>query len=110
MNKLLALLFVCSTVFSIQSMAAEPSAAPEPPDIPPPVVSGETLEPDVTIIKKEEGTLYEYRVNGLLYMVKVVPQLGPPYYMLDRDGDGEFDSRGSDPTNVSVPQWVLFRW
>ncbi|MCG7946901.1 MAG: DUF2782 domain-containing protein [Candidatus Thiodiazotropha endolucinida] len=30
--------------------------------------------------------------------------------MSDRDGDGEFDSRSNDPTNISVPQWILLRW
>lgn len=104
-------------LWSLQSLAEvaeatlpEPPDAPEPPEIPPALVDGEAIEPDVTIIKKEEGTIYEYRINGQLYMVKVQPQVGPAYYLVDRDGDGEFDSRSSDPTNISVPQWILLRW
>ncbi|MEW8505912.1 MAG: DUF2782 domain-containing protein [Candidatus Thiodiazotropha sp.] len=87
-------------------------AVPEPPELPLPeiIVDGEVIEPEVTIIKHEEGTIYEYRIDGQLYMVKVQPDAGPPYYMVDRDGDGEFDSRSSDPTNISVPQWILMRW
>ncbi|MEW7974365.1 MAG: DUF2782 domain-containing protein [Candidatus Thiodiazotropha endolucinida] len=93
-------------------IAAEEQGEPEPPEVPLPelVVDGEVIEPEVTIIKREEGTIYEYRINGQLYMVKVQPDAGPPYYMVDRDGDGEFDSRSTDPTNISVPQWILMRW
>jgi hypothetical protein len=91
---------------------AQEQDVPAPPDIPLPevTVDGEVIEPDVTIIKREEGTIYEYRINGQLYMVKIQPDAGPPYYMVDRDGDGEFDSRSNDPTNISVPQWILMRW
>jgi hypothetical protein len=86
--------------------------APEPPELPLPemTVDDEVIEPDVTIIKKDEGTIYEYRINGQLYMVKIQPVKGPAYYLVDRDGDGEFDSRSDDPTNISVPQWILMRW
>jgi hypothetical protein len=93
-------------------VAAEPAVTPEPPEMPLPdvIVDGDVIEPDVKIIKREEGTLYEYRINGQLYMVKVQPVKGPAYYMVDRDGDGEFDVRSTDPTNISVPQWILMRW
>ena len=87
-------------------------AVPAPPDLPLPdvIVNGEVIEPEVKIIKQEEGTIYEYRINGQLYMVKIQPVKGPAYYLVDRDGDGEFDSRSTDPTNISVPQWILMRW
>ena len=105
----------------VGAMAAEPAqptqkapdaAAPEPPELPPQdvIVNGEVIEPEVKIIKREDSTIYEYRINGQLYMVKVQPVVGPPYYLVDRNGDGEFDSRSSDPTNISVPQWILLRW
>ncbi|PVV15880.1 MAG: hypothetical protein B6D82_02520 [gamma proteobacterium symbiont of Ctena orbiculata] len=99
-------------LLSAGSHAAEDEAVPEPPELPLPeiVVDGEVIEPEVTIIKREEGMIYEYRINGQLYMVKVQPDAGPPYYMVDRDGDGEFDSRSTDPTNISVPKWILMRW
>jgi len=99
-------------LINLSALAADPEAVPEPPEIPLPdvVVDGEVIEPEVTIIKREEGTIYEYRINGQLYMVKVQPMKGPAYYMVDRDGDGEFDARPTDPTNISVPQWILMRW
>ena len=99
-------------VLSLSLPAAGQEAVPEPPELPLPdvIVDGEVIEPEVKIIKSEEGTIYEYRVNGQLYMVKVQPVKGPAYYMVDRDGDGEFDSRSTDPTSISVPQWILMRW
>ncbi len=94
------------------AVAAGQEAVPEPPELPLPdvIVDGQVIEPEVKIIKQEEGTIYEYRINGQLYMVKVQPIKGPAYYLVDRDGDGEFDSRSTDPTNISVPQWILMRW
>ncbi len=82
----------------------------EPPEIPQQVESGEVLEPDVTIRKSEEETHYEYRINGQLYMVKVVPNVGPAYYLVDTDGDGTLESREQAIDEISVPRWVLFSW
>lgn len=83
---------------------------PEPPDLPDPLETGENIEPQVTIIRKDDAVVEEYRVNGFLYMVKVTPAVGPAYYMVDNDGDGRMDSRRSDLDDVIVPQWVLFTW
>lgn len=81
--------------------------APAIPDSP---VVGDPVEPQVTIIETEEEIIYEYRVRGLLYMVKIDPIIGQPYYLLDTDGDGRMDVQDSSPNDISVPQWVLFTW
>lgn len=82
--------------------------APAPPSI---VDSGESLEPEVTIIRKKDTTYEEYRINGNLYMVKVTPAIGPSYYLLDQDGDGQMDTNMSEIyDNFVVPQWVIFSW
>lgn len=73
----------------------------------------EELEPTVTIKEQSEVTVYEYRLNGLLYGVKVVPKNAPAYYLIDVDGDGLMDWRRSDlasPEINRIPGWVLFRW
>jgi len=90
----------------------QPQAAPEPPDIPDAVQSGQPLEPEVTIIHKKEATIEEYRVNGNLYMVKVTPKVGLPYYLIDTDGNGSLETRrqGGLRNTMSVPQWILFSW
>jgi hypothetical protein len=54
--------------------------------------------------------IYEYRSKGKLYMVKIDPLAGAPYYLFDSDGDGELDAREDRGPNLSVPQWLLFRW
>jgi len=65
-------------------------------------------DPEVTIIQRPDMTITEYRSGGRLYMVKVDPDVGPPYYLIDRDGDGAWDDRmGPD---ISVPQWTIFEW
>ena len=84
--------------------------APEPPILPDPVESGEALEPEITIIRRDDATITEYRVNGNLYKVKIVPVVGPAYYLIDRDGDGQMEGRSSIYDDIIVPQWVLFRW
>lgn len=95
------------------ALVATSGLASEGPEAPPPparVESGETLEPEVTIIESDKGTLYEYRINGNLYMIKVQPMAGPPYYLLDTNGDGIMDAREDRPYNTGIPQWVLLSW
>jgi hypothetical protein len=86
------------------------NAFPEAPSIPSAVYQGETVEPEITIIETEKELIYEYRVRGQLYMVKVQPQIGPPYYLMDTTGDGELDVREDRVWSNSIPQWVLFSW
>lgn len=80
------------------------------PPLPPALAGDESFDPEVTIIKKTNEVHYEYRVNGQVYMVRIEPDIGPAYYLLDSNGDGELDVRENDPRNISVPQWILFRW
>ena len=84
---------------------------PEMPDVPPPVKDGENMEPDVTIKRKGKDLIEEYRINNRLYMVKIKPAVGPAYYLVDTDGDGNMDVRRSEAEKqIQVPQWVLFSW
>ena len=39
------------------------------------------IEPAVTLRERENRTVEEYRVNGNLYMVKITPSVGAPYYL-----------------------------
>ena len=68
-------------------------------------------QPEVTIVQRKDAKVEEYRLNGRLYMVKVIPFVGPPYYFVDRDGDGLMESkingRGAEPR---APQWVILSW
>ena len=83
---------------------------PDSPELPDTLRSGENIEPRVKIIRKDDTVIKEYRFNGFLYMVKITPAFGLPYYLIDQDGDGRLESRMSDLDDVVVPQWVLFSW
>jgi len=87
----------------------ESEAYPALPE-PPPVYQGEAMEPEVTIIDTGQERIYEYRVRDQLYMVKVQPRVGPPYYFLDTTGDGRLDTRKDRVWDNALPQWVLFSW
>lgn len=86
---------------------------PEQPDLPASVKSGQPLEeaPEIKITRKGKQTLQEYSRNGKVYMIKVVPDIGPPYYFLDTNGDGIMDIRRSDQSqNANVNMWKLLEW
>ncbi len=85
--------------------------APLPPDLPDPLQSGQPMEPEVTIVHRGEATIEEYRLNGRMYMAKITPKIGKPYYLVDKDGDGRMEARMSEIyDDLVVPQWVLFSW
>jgi hypothetical protein len=86
---------------------------PEQPDIPASAKSGETLAPDpeIKIVRKGKNTIQEYRRGGKLYMVKVVPDIGPPYYFIDTDGDGSLETRRGDRNlDSNVNMWKIVEW
>lgn len=69
------------------------------------------LSPAITVREAENRTLEEFRVNGNLYMVKVTPTVGAPYYLVDQDGSGDMNlHRGGSDTNIQIPQWALLSW
>ncbi|CAN0584114.1 unnamed protein product, partial [Ectocarpus sp. 12 AP-2014] len=55
----------------------------------------------------DNEVFYEYRVNGQLVEIKVVPEVGPEYYLVPADGGGWIRE---DQTDMLVPSWVIFRW
>ena len=86
---------------------------PEPPVLPARVESGEILEPDITIVTRQEETIVEYRIAGRLRAIKVIPKNDafPPYYLVDIDGDGRLETHESNlAPDVLVNMWTLFSW
>jgi len=93
----------------------------KPPPIPPadaeempipPKVQDEQLEPTVTIREEEKRLIEEYRMNGQVYMVKITPKGGIPYYYIDTDGDGrlelDMDQQALNP--VQPVYWKIKEW
>lgn len=65
--------------------------------------------PDISIVDKQDATYYEHRIGGKLYLIKVVPKFGFPYYLIDNSGNGNFE-RVEVGDTITTPKWVLFSW
>lgn len=103
-------IFLLLALLPLWAMAAPPVDAPPPPPLPDAAVAPED-DVEVRIIEEKEATITEYRSHGKLYMIKVTPKIGAPYYLVDNEGKGKFD-RGDSPANgkLVVPRWVLFEF
>ena len=92
-----------------------PRAVPDE-DVPiPPKVLDERdrLEPTVQISQDADNNLVEeYSLDGRVYMVKITPKVGLPYYYLDDDGDGQLElterDRAANP--VKPVYWKVKEW
>ena len=79
------LLFV-ACLASGQDAPPPPALQPVPDGAPNAPSQGDEFEPEVTIIRRQGTTVEEYRTNGRLYMVRVIPDVGVPSYLVDVDG------------------------
>ncbi len=104
MRTALTLLTLLATNFA---MAAP--AAPPPPDLKPvpdgPPNPGDA--PPVTIKPSGKGRVQEYRANGRVYMLKITPKVGKPYYLIDQKGEGFFTRRDSLDGGLQPPMWKV---
>ena len=97
--------------------AAEPLDTSAPPVEPEPAEAAEAAppadpeEPPVVSIRTERNgdRVEEYRQNGRLYMVKVTPERGAAYYLMDTDGNGRFN-REDVAEHVAPVYWTLYEW
>lgn len=100
-------------LFSLFHTMGHTQEAPTPPPLPAQAVDplpGEELQPEVTIIRRGQDVIEEYRVDGQLYMVKITPSRGLPYYLIDSDGDGSLETRRNELDNPEVVKWRIFSW
>ena len=107
LHLLLALLaIIAAPAFAQNKSDLQPLPAVPPP--PPEMVPFDAaLEPQVTIKKRDNDTVEEYRSAGKLYMIKVTPTHGVPYYLMDNQGNGNFTRMDTLDSQISVPQWVI---
>lgn len=98
---LLALLAASATV------AAQDVPIP-PKKLPPP---GEDVGPTVTIRSSDNGDrVEEYREGGKVYMVRITPLRGKPYYLYDDDRNGRLDRSDADRHTIAPVYWTLYEW
>ncbi|WP_421622025.1 DUF2782 domain-containing protein [Alkalilimnicola ehrlichii] len=83
-----------------------------PPPAPEELTEGEAIEPTVRIIRREWATIEEFSIQGQIYAVRITPVVGPPYYLIDTDGDGVLNHRAEyDPLREpKIHRWELLRW
>lgn len=61
--------------------------------------------PDVVIIAEEERTIFEFRQGGELRMVRIVPKVGKPYYLVPRDQTKGYGNL--ERADMLLPSWVI---
>lgn len=111
------ILFALTLLLAMPVMAADnvktPSGLQPLPDVPPPP-PGINLDagPDVEerIVIRPEGPAVEYRSGGKLYMVKITPKIGAPYYLVDQNGDGTFAKQDGPAPGIRPPQWIIHQF
>ena len=103
----LALAAVLATALAAPAFAQDvpiPKKIPSPP-------SDETA-PTVTIRRGDSGEIItEYRQAGQVYMVRVKPERGPEYMLVDMNGDGSLDREDIEESGGAVPvHYVIAEW
>jgi len=106
------LLFLLLCGLSMAAFAAKPATDDLEPLPPPPAIAAgpddaASDEPEVTITRQTGQTIEEYRVGGRLYMIKITPKHGKPYYLVDELGDGKFSRQESLDSGLRVPRWTI---
>jgi hypothetical protein len=110
---LLAALLLVLPVAAQAADARPPNLEPIPePPLPAVQTSPDdpTLEPQVTIRRQGEDTIEEFRLNGQLYMIRVVPRNGIPFYLTAPPGEGTYPAPVSAGPEVRPPLWTIFSW
>lgn len=112
MRLISVLLLGCLAGVAFAADAPPPVLQPLPP---PPALDANSadtdLEPQITITRKKDVVIEEYRVGGKLFKIKVTPKVGKPYYLIDERGDGQFSRQdGPDASNLRPPQWVIHQF
>lgn len=110
MRTSLTLFAVLLAALPLASQAVDetpPKLEPVPEIAPAPGVTDAELEPQITITRKDGNKIEEYRLRGQLYMVKVTPRRGKPYYLVDPRGDGQMKRYDDLSPNLVVPMWMV---
>ena len=94
------------------------------PDAPPPptigqdsqptdahvITGGKSGKPEVKAVPHGKDTWEEYSRHGKVYMIRVIPAVGRPYYLVDDNGDGQFRRHNLLDNGVQPPMWILKQW
>ncbi|MDA8416008.1 MAG: DUF2782 domain-containing protein [Betaproteobacteria bacterium] len=89
--------------------SAPPAPPPSAAEAPPPPTENSN-EDQVTIVDRSQARYVEYRSHGHLYKIKVIPKVGPTYYLIDDQGTGLWHRYDGIDNNFKTPSWVIFRF
>lgn len=101
---------ICLPALAGQPVPANLEPLPPPPPFDAAPDSASNGETEVTITKQTEQTIEEFRAGGKLYMIKITPKNGVPYYLVDDQGDGKFARQESLDSGIRPPRWVIRRF
>ena len=96
----------------LQAFAQHPTPPKlEPLPSPPlPQPGGAVDEPQVRIPVPKGAKVEPIRQGGQIMMLKVTPQNGPVYYLVDTTGNGGWIRLNSLDDGVRVPMWPIKTW
>ncbi len=104
---LLALVAALPVMAQNRDLQPLPAVPPPPPGM---EAFDAALEPQVSIVQSEKETREEFRIKGRLYMIKVTPAVGKPYFLIDRQGDGNFIESDTIGPVTKPPMWIIDSW
>ena len=108
------ILSITSILLSNVALAASSAKEkkPKPVQDAPKVKPGYVPRAEITIRESKDSLIKEYHIAGILRAIKVTPKGEfPAYFLIDREGTGEFVKIGPDMgAQVQVPNWILFEW
>jgi len=112
MKRPLLISFAVALLLLARTGLADTPPKLEPIPEPGPAVIGADadMEPEITIRNRGKEKVEEYRMHGKLYMIKITPRIGRPYYLIDNEGQGRFIRRDGMDRGLVVPTWILKTW
>ena len=88
-------------------LAAGLALAEESTPVPASVAEEISRADEVIITEEGERTTYEYRANGVLRLIRVIPAVGPEYYLYPEDQTRE---AGIDQSDALLVRWKLLEF
>ena len=61
--------------------------------------------PDIVLVESKQESIQEYRQNGRLTMIKIVPKNGKPYYLVPEDPTKHFGDL--ERADRLLPRWKI---
>ncbi len=91
----------------VLGMCATLALADDPAPVPASAAQAISSADEVVITEEGEQTTYEYRLNGELRLIRVVPAVGREYYLYPED---QMLEAGIDQSDALLVRWKLLEF